>query len=301
MLHAIVKAPFLRAAARFVAVASLVFAAPGARAQEALVPLPSVKDFTRGGGFGLAVGGSFEYAPAYLSANQYDRNWGPAVALQWRRDNLMFFWENYEAGLRALLSDTMLAQINAVRLKGREERDSEDALLNGLDKRDDEYAGVVEFRKALSRQWRHWIGARAEGGGSDAGSLGSVSYGFYAAGFGGGMGTEAILSVDFADKKHMNRHFGVTAKESARAGNIMVPDPANPGQLIAGPMRLPETRMKGGYRSIGLKIIHRRDITRRWHLIVEGGAEVYRGNISDSPVARESRDFNGGATVFYHF
>ena len=300
MLHAIVKAPFFRAAVRCLAAASLVFAAPGARAQEPLVPLPSVKDFTRGGGLGLAAGGSFEYAPAYSGADQYDREWRPSVALQWRDDNLMVFWENHEAGLRALLSETMLAQISAVRLEGREARDSEDGLLNGLDKRDDEYAGAVEFRKAISRNWRHWVGARAEAGGNDAGALGAVSYGFHAAGFGGGMGAEAIFFVTFADADHLNRHFGVTEAESMRAGPEMIPDPKG-GPPTAGGPRLPPASMGSGYRSVGLKIIHRRDISRRWHLIVEGGAEVYRGNISNSPVTRASRDFNGGATLLYQF
>ena len=213
----------------------------------------------------------------------------------------MVFWENYEAGLRMVANDKMYGQLGVIRLKGREERDSEDGSLNGLDKRDDEYAGVADVRIALGDRWRHWAGMRLEGGGRDAGSLGSLSYGFHSARFGGGMGTEAIFSVSFADNRHINRHFGVTERESARAGNIMVPDPANPGQLIAGPARLPVKKLRGGYRSVGLKIIHRRDISRNWHLIVEGGAEVYGRGISDSPIARESRDFNGGATVLYQF
>ena len=299
MLHAIVKVPFFRAAVRCLAAAALVFAAPGALAQEALVPLPSVKDFTRGGGLGLAVGGSFKYAPAYIAANQYDREWRPAVALHWRRDNFMLFWENRQAGLRTTaMGENMLAQLGAVRLKGRESRHSEDGFLNGLDKRDDEYAGVAEVRLGLG-SWRHWAGGRLQVGNRDTGTLGSILHGSHFA-WGGGMGTEVIFSATFATAENLNRDFGVTPEESMRAGNEMIFDP-DTNTTSEGGLRLPAKNFGGGFRSVGLKFVHRRDISRKWHLIVEGGAEVYGGALSDSPVARESRDFNGGATLLYRF
>ena len=287
----------VRSAVRCLAVAALVFAAPGARAQDALVPLPSVLDFTRGGGFGLALGGSFEYSPAYEGANQYNRNWSASGVVQWRRGNHMLFWESrdnlkdHELGWRGKLGKRFLAQVSAIRVKGRGARDSEDGFLDALDARDDEYAGAVELRVDMANDWKNWIGGRVQTDQDEYGTLGALSFGHRIMGGGDGTGIETILYATFADGDHLNRNFGVSADEADQS-LAMVADPMD---------ALPETDIGGGYRSLGAKFIFRRDISQRLHVILEGGAEVYRGDISNSRVTREDRDFTGGATVLYRF
>ena len=290
MLKAVFNA---RSAVRCLAVAALVFAAPGARAQDALIPLPSVQDFTRGGGFGLALGGSFEYAPAYEGANQYDRDWKGAGAIQWRRDNHLLFLEARqngkaaELGWRGLLGERLFAQAGLQRVPGREARDSKYGLLDALDPFDKTYVGFAEARMALARDWKNWIGARLQTKNNNYGTLGSLSYGHRIMGEGkDGTGIEAILFVTFADGDHLNRDFGVSAEEAQRSGAD------NP---------LTETDIGGGYRSIGAKFIFRRYLNDHWHFIGEGGAEAYHGHISNSPVTLEDRDFVGRATLLYQF
>ena len=290
----------VRSAVRCLAVAALVFAAPAARAQEvagdALIPLPSVMDFTRGNGFGLALGGSFEYSPAYEGANQYDRDWKGAGAVQWRRDNQMLFLEarengkDFELGWRGLLGERLFAEAGFKRVNGREPRDSKYGLLDALDSFDKTYVGYAETRMALARDWENWIGARFQTKNNKYGTFGSLSYGHRIMGEGhDGTGIEAILFVTFADGDHLNRDFGVSADEAARSAMSGVADP------------LTETDIGGGYRSIGAKFVFRRYLNRHWHFIGEGGAEAYHGHISNSPVTLEDRDFVGRATLLYQF
>ncbi|MFO7684925.1 MAG: hypothetical protein R6V60_02440, partial [Desulfobacterales bacterium] len=63
-----------------------------------LVPLPSVFDFTRGAGWGIALGVGVEYGNAYDGSDEYEFEIEPAGAIQYRTGNHLFFWEGIEAG-----------------------------------------------------------------------------------------------------------------------------------------------------------------------------------------------------------
>ena len=261
--------------------------------RDALVPLPSVKEFTRGDGFGLALGGSFEYAPSYEGANEYRRNWKGTGALHWRRGRNMAFLEaadngkNYELGWRGLVGERFFAQAGVQRVDGREARDSKYGLLDALDPFDKVYVGFAEARMNLGHNWKNWIGARLQNKNNDYGTFASMSYGHRIMGESDGTGIETILFITFADGVHLNRDFGVSAEEAQRSAGATAP--------------LTETDIGGGYRSLGAKFIYRRYLNRHWHFIAEGVAEAYRGHISDSPVTLEDRDFIGRAALLYQF
>ena len=58
----------------------------------ALVPLPSVDDFTRGeDGWALGLGLAVEYEAAYEGSDEYDFEVDPAGALQWRSGDNIFY------------------------------------------------------------------------------------------------------------------------------------------------------------------------------------------------------------------
>jgi outer membrane scaffolding protein for murein synthesis (MipA/OmpV family) len=117
--------------------------------EKALVPLPSVFDFTRGRGWGVAVGVGVEYETAYDGSDEYEFEIDPAGAVQWRRNNHLLFWEGIEAGVRSRLKEKWLTQLGLRYEGGREADDSEDGRLNGLKDQDSHIVGVVEVRRSV--------------------------------------------------------------------------------------------------------------------------------------------------------
>ena len=247
-----------------------------------LVPLPSIFDFTRGGGWGVALGVGVEYETAYDGSDEYEFEIDPAGAIQWRTGNHLLFWEGMELGWRGRLADVWLVQAGARYEDGLEPDDSEDGSLEGFEERDSHLVGFLEVRHAFGQDWRNWIGARAMGGEADFGWLGVLAAGHRFGDQLDGTGTEIFLFSTFGTDDFITKDFGVTAADSAASG-------------------LPETELDGGYRSTGVTLIDRRYITRNVHLIGQAGAEFYSSDIQDSPVAREDYEIEIGLSVVYQF
>ena len=247
-----------------------------------LVPLPSVFDFTRGGGWGVALGVGVEYETAYDGSDEYEFEIDPAGAIQWRTGNHLFFWEGMELGWRGRLADVWLVQAGARYEDGLEPDDSEDGHLDGFEERDSHLVGFLEVRRAFGQDWRNWICARAMGGETDFGWLGVLAAGHRFGDRLDGTGTEMFIFSTFGTDDFITKDFGVTAADSVASG-------------------LPETELDGGYRSTGVTLIDRRYLTRNIHLIAQAGAELYSNDIQDSPVAREDYEIEVGLSIIYQF
>jgi MipA family protein len=247
-----------------------------------LVPLPSVFDFTRGGGWGVALGVGVEYETAYDGSDEYEFEIDPAGAIQWRTGNHLFFWEGMELGWRGRIADVWLVQAGVRYEDGLEPDDSEDGNLDGFEERDSHLVGFLEVRRAFGSDWRNWIGARAMGGESDFGWLGVLAAGHRFGDRLDGTGTEMLIFSTFGTDDFITKDFGVTTADSVASG-------------------LPETELGGGYRSTGLTLIDRRYLTRNIHLIAQAGAELYSSDIQDSPVARKDYEIEVGLSIVYQF
>jgi outer membrane scaffolding protein for murein synthesis (MipA/OmpV family) len=247
-----------------------------------LVPSPSVFDFTRGEGWGFALGAGLEYESAYDGSDEYEVEVEPAGAIQWRTGNHLFFWEGIELGWRGKLSDRSLLQFGMRYESGREEDDSDDGRLDGLEDQDNEIVAVLEGRWSLDTEWRNWIAGRIMAGDSDFGILGVLAAGHRFGSHFDGTGTEIYLFTTFGNSDFLNRDFGVTASESLASG-------------------LEETDLSGGYRSVGITLIDRRYLTKKIHLICKAGIEYYSSDIQDSPIARQDYEAEAGVSVVYHF
>jgi outer membrane scaffolding protein for murein synthesis (MipA/OmpV family) len=247
-----------------------------------LVPLPSVFDFTRGGGWGVALGVGVEYETAYDGSDELEFEIDPAGAIQWRTGNHLFFWEGMELGWRGRLADVWLVQAGARYEDGLEPDDSEDGHLDGFEERDSHLVGFLEVRRAFGQDWRNWIGARAMGGETDFGWLGVLAAGHRFGDRLDGTGTEIFIFSTFGTDDFITKDFGVTAADSAASG-------------------VPETELNGGYRSTGITLVDRRSLTRNIHLIAEAGAELYSSDIQDSPVARKDYEIEVGLSIVYQF
>ena len=251
-------------------------------AEPALVPLPSVLDFTQGEGFGIALGAGVEYESAYDGADETELAVEPAGAVHYRRGNHLFFWEGMELGWRSRVADVWLVQAGIRNEGGLEPDDSEDGKLKGIRPRDSHVVGFLEVRRGLGSDWRNWVAARVMGGPRDFGLLGVLAAGRRFGQQLDGTGTEVYGFVTFGDDNFINKDFGVTAADAAGAG-------------------LRQTTLSGGYRSTGIQLVHRRHLTRKLHAIAQAGVEFYSSDIGNSPIARKDNEFEVSLALVWHF
>jgi outer membrane scaffolding protein for murein synthesis (MipA/OmpV family) len=265
--------------------ASLTVAGPALAAgptDEALVPLPSVLDFTGGDGWGVALGVSAEYESAYDGADETELEVEPAGAVHYRKGDHLFFWEGFELGWRGRLADVWLVQAGIRNEGGLEPDDSEDGNLDGILPRDSHVVGFLEVRRAVGEDWRNWVAARVMGGPSDFGVLGVLAAGRRFGDQVDGTGTELYGFMTFGTDKFINKDFGVTAADAVGSG-------------------LPVTTLSGGYRSTGVQLVHRRHLTRKLHAIAQAGVEFYSSDIGDSPIARKDTEFEVSLALVWRF
>jgi MipA family protein len=268
-----------------VAMSSLLISGPALAAEpttEALVPLPSILDFTDGDGWGIALGMSAEYESAYDGADETELEVEPAGAVQYRKGDHLFFWEGMELGWRGRLADVWLVQAGIRNEGGLEPDDSEDGNLDGILPRDSHVVGFLEVRRAVGDDWRNWVAARLMGGPSDFGVLGVVAAGRRFGQQLDGTGTELYGFMTFGTDKFINKDFGVTAADAVGSG-------------------LPVTALSGGYRSTGVQLVHRRHLTRKLHAIAQAGVEFYSSDIGDSPIARSDTEFELSLALVWRF
>lgn len=73
----------------------------------ALVPLPSLDDFSKGkDGWAFGLGLGVEYETAYEGSDEFGFELQPAGAVQWRRGDDIFFFAGEALGWRGLRADT---------------------------------------------------------------------------------------------------------------------------------------------------------------------------------------------------
>ncbi len=250
--------------------------------RDALVPLPSIFDFTDGDGWGVGLGAGIEYESAYDGADEYEFEFDPAGAIQWRDGNNLYFWEGIELGWRGRRADDWLLQGGIRYESGLEADDSDDGRLDGLPDRDSHTVGFFEARRAIGANWRNWIGGRVMGGDSDFGWLGVIAAGHRFGARRDGSGTELFAFVTVGNDEFINKDFGISASDSAASG-------------------LEAIDLDGGYRSSGITLIHRRDLGDSLHLLGQAGVELYSDDIRDSAIAREDFEAETGISLIWVF
>lgn len=267
-----------------VATAVIAVGPIAARAEDEapLFPLPFTPDFTRGGGWGFALGLEVEYGNAYAGSDEYEFGLDPALAVQWRTGNHLFSWEGLELSWTTRQQDQWYFQVDLGLGGEREEGDSDDGRLDGLDEREDEFTGTGEVRYAFDGDWRNYVGTRISVGDSDFGTLGFLFAGHRFGSRQDGGGTEAFLYSTFADSDNLNWDFGVSPSEAATSG-------------------LAETDLDSGYRSSGLRLVDRRFV--REHIQIVSGLEFqyFGSDVQDSPIAREDFAVEVELGVVFHF
>lgn len=255
-----------------------------AMAQEertALVPLPSLDDFTRGqDGWAFGLGLGIEYETAYEGSDEFGFEVDPAGAVQWRRGNDIFFFAGEAFGWRGLRSDTWLLQALIGFDEGREEGDSDKGYLDGLGDGEEGLEFVFEARRAFDADWRNWLVGRVVA--SENGNLGLFGVGRRFGDKFDGSGSEINLVAVFHDSEFANKDFGITPQQAAASG-------------------LRETRMSGGFRSVGIDYSYRHIVNRNWQIFGEVLYEYYSSDVRNSPIARSNFEAEVGIGFLYVF
>ena len=247
----------------------------------ALVPLPSVDDFTKGNdGFSFGLGLGVEYETAYEGSDEFGFEASPAGAVQWRRGDDIVYFAGEALGWRGLRADTWLFDAAIAFNEGREESDSDDGRLNGLGDAEETTEVVLQARRAFSADWRYWLDGRVVT--SDQGTLGLFGAGRRFGEQTDGSGSEVAIVAVFNDSDRANADFGINAGQSAASA-------------------LPAIDMGSGFRSIGLNYTYRNYINDNWQIFGEVLYEHFGSDIKRSPIAREDFEAEVGVGFIYTF
>lgn len=257
---------------------------PAALAQNvdpALVPLPSVDDFSRGeNGWSLGLGLGVEYETAYEGSDEFGLEIQPAGGLQWRNGDNIFFFAGEALGWRGVRAETWLFEALVGFDEGRQESDSDDGRLDGLGDQDEGAELVLQARRAVDSSWRHWLVGRVVTGGD--GNLGLFGVGRRFGDQLDGTGSELNLVAVVHDSEYANKGFGIDAGQAAASG-------------------LDETRLSGGLRSIGIDYNYRHYINENWQIRGEALFEYFGSDVRDSPIARNNYEAEIGIGFIYLF
>ena len=261
---------------------TLAFEAASAQGgKTALVPLPSVDDFTRGeDGFSFGLGLGVAYESAYEGSDEFGFEANPAGAGQWRRGDDIVYFAGEALGWRGLRADKWLFDAAVAFDEGREESDSDDGRLDGLGDSEEGTEFVLQVRRAFDADWRYWLDGRVVTG--DSGLLGLFGMGRRFGDRSDGSGYEIGIVAVYHDSDRANRDFGVNAAQSVASG-------------------LAETHLSGGFRSVGINYTYRSFINENWQIFGEVLYEHFSSDVRRSPIAREDFEAEVGIGFIYMF
>ncbi len=257
---------------------------PVALAQDnnaALVPLPSVDDFSRGqDGWSFGLGLSVEYETAYEGSDEFGAEIQPAGGVQWRKGDNTFFFAGEALGWRGVRANTWLFEALVGFDEGRQESDSDEGRLDGLGDQEEGAELVLQARRAFDSDWRYWLVGRVVTG--DNGNLGLFGLGRRFGDQIDGTGSELNVVVVVHDSEYANNGFGVNAGQASASG-------------------LDETTLNSGLRSIGIDYNYRHYISENWQIHGEALFEYFGSEVRDSPIARSDYEAEIGIGFIYLF
>lgn len=249
--------------------------------ETALVPLPSVDDFTKGNdGWAVGLGLGVEYETAYEGSDEFGLEAQPAGSVQWKNGDDIYYFAGEAFGWRGLRDEKWLLGVLMGFEEGRAEGDSEEGWLKGLGEQEEGFELVFQARRAFSSDWRHWLVGRVVTGGD--GNLALFGVGRRFGNQLDGSGHEVNVVAVFHDSEYANKGFSVDAMQAQTSG-------------------LPTTMLSSGLRSIGVDYSFRHNMNENWQIFGEALFEYYSSDVQESPIARSNYETEVGISVIYVF
>ncbi|WP_462168210.1 MipA/OmpV family protein [Pseudoalteromonas lipolytica] len=249
--------------------------------REALVPLPSLDDFTKGkDGWSFGLGAGVEYETAYEGSDEFGFELQPAGAVQWRKGDNIFYFAGEAFGWRGLRNNDWLLEASVGFDEGREESDSDDGRLDGLGDQEEGFELVFQARRSFTPDWRYWLVSRVVA--SEDGNLGLFGVGRRFGTHTDGSGSEVNLVAVFHDSDYANKGFGIDEMQSAASG-------------------LETTSLSGGLRSLGVDYSYRHNMNDNWQIYAEALFEYFSSDVRKSPIARSNYESEIGVGFIYIF
>lgn len=250
-------------------------------AKTALVPLPSVDDFSKGeDGWSLGLGFGIEYETAYEGSDEFGLEIEPAGGLQWRNGDDVFFFAGEALGWRGVRADHWLFEALVGFDEGRQESDSNEGHLFGLGEQEEGAELVLQARRAMDADWRYWLVGRIVTGGD--GNLGLFGIGRRFGQQQDGTGSEVNVVVVVHDSEYANKGFGINRAQAIASG-------------------LNETNLSGGLRSVGMNYNFRYSAHENWQIYGEALFEYFADEVRESPIARSDYEAEIGVGFIYLF
>lgn len=249
--------------------------------------IPSIIEYTSGDGLVQALGVKIKSASAYRGSDHYGLEVTLDGAVQWRRNNSLFFVENFnlngiELGWRDFVRPKWLIQTGVRHETVLPSSKTIQGGLNDFPHRGSQVFGFFEFRQAMDNDWHNWVTGRLSGGPSDFGIRAEISYGHQFALQSYGSAAEIELFLTFGDREQINNYFGISQSDAIASG-------------------LPQITLDGGYRSTGLNIFYRKNLTKIVQVVVGGHLEYYSDKIKNSSLVKDASDVSTDVSLIYRF
>ncbi len=253
----------------------------------ALIPLPSIADYTSGDGWASAVGLKMAHSSVYDGADTYALEINPEFAIQWRSAEHVFFLDaanidGLELGWRALMQNDWFMQAGVRHETVLPAGDTLAANINNFPHRGSHVIAFLESRHAIGRGWRNWVSGRLSAGPASFGYRGLMAVGHSFAGKLDGTGIVVVLFSSVADKKNINNYFGITQSDAAASG-------------------LAQADLSGGYRSTRLKLTYRKNLMDNMQITIQAGLEIYSDNIKKSAIVRDTSETSAAISALWRF
>ncbi|MGR6874725.1 MipA/OmpV family protein [Pseudomonas sp. HK3] len=228
-----------------------------------------------------------ETAAVYRGAKHYQMSLKPEGAVQWRKGDHVLFWEGFdinytELGLRSLIQTKWLMEVGARHEIVIPSSRSEQADIINLPHRGSHILGFVDTKHGIDDRWGNWVSARLLMGSNLYGWQAKVSVGHAFSGHTDNTGTDIVMFSTFADKNNINNYFGVSTSDGVASG-------------------LTPIDLDGGYRSSGLTITYRDNMSARIQVTAKAGIEYYSDEISKSDLVGSDTETHAELSVIWVF
>lgn len=245
-------------------------------------------------GFSAALGLKLASTADYDGSDEYTLALQLEGAVYWKQEGQVLYWEGLdlndtELGWRYLKQDSWLFDTGIRHETVLPTSQTQAAGIDNFPHRGSHLFAFIETKHTFNDNESNWMSARVSAGPSSYGWLAKTAVG-HTFDFGviddnkikGNIATDISLFTTFASADHLNNYFGITQADETASG-------------------LSQIQLDSGYRSSGLLLSYRRNVSEKIQLAAEAGAEFYASDIKQSDLVSNGAQTNLNLSLFWLF